>query len=235
VHAISETVREEFEGFVSALSSQGLVGPAVDAVSLAVDVPGDARALAAAARGTAELPTMVCVGSHEPRKNQGAVLFAAQQLHREGRRFRLVFIGGGNRRAYAEFDRHVAALRRGGMQVETHRKMGDRELWQTLGASRFSVFVSLHEGFGLPVAESLAVGVPVLTSDRGSLHEIAAYGGCLQVDVRDDVAIREGMRRLLDDDELRDGLAAEAEGIRSRSWDEYAGELWSSVVGERAA
>lgn len=40
------------------------------------------------------------------------------------------------------------------------------------GASCF-LYPSLYEGFGLPVLEAMAVGCPVLTSDRGSLKEVA--------------------------------------------------------------
>ncbi|TXK16259.1 glycosyltransferase [Homoserinibacter sp. GY 40078] len=229
VHAISDTVRDEFAGFVGALSAQGLPGPVVNGVSLAVDVPAAARAVAAASVGTAELPTMVCLGSHEPRKNQEAVLFAAERLHREGRRFRLVFVGGGSRRAYAGFDRRLALLRSRGMNVESARRMGDDELWALIGSSRFSVFVSLHEGFGLPVAESLALGIPVLTSSHGSMHEIAGHGGCVEVDPRDDEAILDGMRALLTDDALHERLASEAAAIAPRTWDDYARLLWDGV------
>lgn len=46
----------------------------------------------------------------------------------------------------------------------------DLPLWY--GAARALVFPSLIEGFGLPVAEALACGIPVLSSDRGSLPEV---------------------------------------------------------------
>ena len=39
------------------------------------------------------------------------------------------------------------------------------------------VFPSVHEGYGLPVAESLALGTPVITTEYGSTAEIAAGGG----------------------------------------------------------
>ncbi|MFT4028607.1 MAG: glycosyltransferase family 1 protein [Protaetiibacter sp.] len=234
VIAISDTVRGEFDGFASTLSSQGIAGPAVHSVPLAVDVPPGAREIAASETGT-RVPTVLCVGSHEPRKNQEAVLFAAQRLHREGVPIRMVFVGGGNRVAYADFDRRVRALRRTGMQVESHRRLSDAELWRLYGESRFSVFVSLHEGFGLPVAESLALGTPTLTSDRGSLAEIAALGGCVTVDPRDDEAIVNGMRALLSDDELRDRLAGEAARIASRSWLDYAERVWELVAARGVA
>jgi len=39
------------------------------------------------------------------------------------------------------------------------------------------VLPSLHEGFGLPVLEAMALGVPVITSDRGALPEVAGGAG----------------------------------------------------------
>ena len=234
VLAISDTVAAEFEGFVAALPTQGLTGPVVHSVPLAVDVPAGARDAAAAARGTADIPIMVCVGSHEPRKNQEAVLFAAERMHREGHELGVVFVGGGNRVAYADFDRRVRRLRRAGMRVESHRRLDDDGLWRLYGRARFTVFISLHEGFGLPAAESLAVGTPVLVSDSGSLAEIATLGGCLTVDPRDDEAIADGMRRMLEDDELIARLQDEAMSAPTRSWSQYAERLWQ-LVGKPSA
>jgi glycosyltransferase involved in cell wall biosynthesis len=231
VHGISESAAGEFRGFVSALPSQGLTGPEVVTTSLATEVSAVAREAAGrAAPDPAADPVILCVGSHEPRKNQDATLFAAELLHREGHRFRIVFVGGGSRTATMHFDKRVAALSKLGMRVESHRRLGDAELWGLFGIARFSVFVSLHEGFGLPVAESLALGVPVVTSDFGSLDEIARVGGCLQVDPRDDTAIVDAMRRLLTDDALHASLVEDIARQRPKTWRTYADEIWQGVA-----
>jgi glycosyltransferase involved in cell wall biosynthesis len=223
VLAISESAAEEFRGFTDALDAQGLVGPRVDAVPLAVEVPPAALGLPHPER---ERPLVLCVGSHEPRKNQEAVLAAGEQLSRDGLDFELVFVGGGNRSATSSFDSRAARLRRGGFAVRSLRGLADSELWALFASARFTVFISLHEGFGLPVAESLALGVPVLTSDFGSLAEIAAMGGCVTVDPRDDDRVADAMRTMLTDDELIARLRAEAAAIPSRTWRDYADELW---------
>jgi glycosyltransferase involved in cell wall biosynthesis len=106
----------------------------------------------------------------------------------------------------------------------------DEELWQTLRAARFSVFLSLHEGFGLPVAESLACGTPCLTTDYGSTREIADGGGALVADPHDDRAIAEQMRRLLTDDDLVQELEEQARRRPVRTWDDYARELWTALA-----
>lgn len=229
VVAISESAAEEFRGFVDTLVSQGLTGPSVTSVSLAVEVPEGAKS----ALGTVERggrPLVICVGSHEPRKNQEAVLHAAEQLFNQGLDFELVFIGGGNAATLHDFDQRITALNRKGARISSHRRLGDSELWKLFARARFSVFMSLHEGFGLPVAESLALGTPVLTSDFGSLAEIARHGGCVMVDPRDDVAIVDAFRLMLTDDDLIARLVREAAEMTPRTWRTYADELWGSAI-----
>ena len=94
------------------------------------------------------------------------------------------------------------------------------------------MFPSVNEGFGLPVAESLACGTPVITSNFGAMKEIAdAGGGALLVDPRDDDSVTDGMRALLTDDALLARLAAEAVARPVGSWDVYAEETWKRLTG----
>jgi glycosyltransferase involved in cell wall biosynthesis len=225
VVAISGSVANEFHGFVSALSAQGTTGPTVHAVSLAADVPVSEKSGVSAAA----VPLVLAVGSHEPRKNQDAVLFAVETLLAEGLDFRMVFVGGGSRSRTLAFDRRLRRLRtERGWKIEAIRGMKDRELWQLYRDARFSVFASLHEGYGLPVVESLALGTPVLTANYGSLAEIAANGGCLTIDPRNDRQLVDALRRLLTDDALIASLETEAAGIAPRTWRNYAEELWTA-------
>jgi glycosyltransferase involved in cell wall biosynthesis len=69
------------------------------------------------------------------------------------------------------------------------------------------VFPSFYEGFGLPVVEAMACGLPVLTSNVSALPETAG-GAALLVDPNDTEAIAEGIERLLTDRELRERLRA---------------------------
>jgi glycosyltransferase involved in cell wall biosynthesis len=108
--------------------------------------------------------------------------------------------------------------------------MSDGQLWWAYRLARLTVFPSLGEGFGLPVAESLYAGTPVVTSDFGSMAELASLGGCVLVDPRDDTSIAAGIRSLLVDEPLHARLAAEASTIRPRSWADYADELWHAMV-----
>jgi glycosyltransferase involved in cell wall biosynthesis len=67
------------------------------------------------------------------------------------------------------------------------------------------VYPSLYEGFGLPVLEAMARGVPVACSDTSSLPEVAG-GAALLFDPHDERAIGEAITRLLGDETLRTRL-----------------------------
>jgi glycosyltransferase involved in cell wall biosynthesis len=238
VSGVSNSAAGEFQGFVSGLVAQGLPGPTVVAVPNAVDTPAAAHEAIPGEADADELPIVLCVGSHEPRKNQDIVLAAAEELFEAGIRFRMVFVGAGGREQTAAFDRKVARWQKRGMAVESHRRLADAELWSLYRRARFNVLLSLHEGFGLPVAESVSLGTPVLTSNYGSLAEVAAVGGCVTVDPRDEAQIVETMRTMLVDDELIGRLRAEAAAVPSRSWETFAAELWdafAAVTKEAAA
>ncbi len=72
--------------------------------------------------------------------------------------------------------------------------------------ARALLFPTLEEGFGLPVVEAMALGVPVMTADRGAVAETAG-GAAYLVDANDVTAITRGICRLQDDDALHAALA----------------------------
>lgn len=228
VAANSETTAGEFLGFRDALLAQGLRGPRVATVPLPAELP--AGIPVPEAPRERQRPLVLMVGSVEPRKNQRAVLSAAQTLWDGGEDFELRVIGGGNSWYLAAFDREVRRLARAGRHVSVGRGLPDAEVAQAYRDARVVVFPSLQEGFGLPVAEALATGTPVVTTAYGATAEIARDGGCLLVDPRDENSIAAAMRRILGDDELHDRLAAEARGRRHATWAEYAAALWGEVT-----
>jgi glycosyltransferase involved in cell wall biosynthesis len=70
----------------------------------------------------------------------------------------------------------------------------DSELAGLYRGARALVYASLYEGFGIPVAEALACGCPIVTS-RGSAMEEIAGGDATYVDPTDTDSIRDGLRR----------------------------------------
>jgi len=232
VATISRAAAGEYEGWRAMLASAGLTGPTIEVVPLPVaagDAPAASEQKARDLLTVGDLPMVLVVGSHEPRKNHLAVLHASEVLWREGHEFSLAFIGG-NAWNSEEFGLRLHELQQAGRPVASHSGLSEDVLWWSYRLAAFSLFPSLNEGFGLPVAESLACGVPAVTSNFGSMAEIAAGGGCVLVDPRDDASIAAGMRSLLTDPALRAMLASEATGRTARGWAEYADELWRVVI-----
>jgi glycosyltransferase involved in cell wall biosynthesis len=236
---ISQSASEEFLGLVDAIVTQELPQPLVVTCELPVDIPVHAQVESSDAMRSqrsrhGNTPIVLCVGSHEPRKNHLAVLQAAERLWRSGIKFEMWFFGGGGWGTY--FHVRARALARRGRPLVIRHAVSDQVLWDAIRRARFTVFPSLHEGFGLPVAESLAVGTPVITTEYGSTAEIAQGGGCLVVDPRDDAQIEDAMRLLLTDEsaynELRVGAASRK---FDRTWDDYAAQLWDILVNTRAS
>ncbi len=234
VVAISEAAANEYRGWRRMLAGAGLAGPDIAALSLPVQAPqATAESLEAARRLllVADLPMVLVVGSHEPRKNHLAVLHAAELLWRTGLRFTLTFVGGSSWGG-VEFMERLEELADAGRPVEALSKLDDETLWAAYRLARVSVFPSLNEGFGLPVGESIAAGTPAITSNFGSMREIAEGGGALMVDPRDDHALAAALRTVLTDDRTHAALTAECRARTSASWEDYADVLWRLAHGD---
>lgn len=229
IASIGATATAEFRGFAQALPAQGLKGPLVTEVALPV---GADRSIASVdgpeATGRGGLPLVLCVGTFEPRKNQMALLYAAERLWREGLLFELLLIGGAGWGDVVP--RMIDGLKQKGRPVHAVTKATGAQLEDAYNRARFTVFASLHEGFGLPVAESLEHGTPVITTKYGSTGEIASHGGAMRIDPNDDEELVAAMRTMLVDDDLVRQLRRDIRARPSRTWDEYASELWDSVV-----
>lgn len=154
------------------------------------------------ARGAAG-PVILCVGTLEPRKNHLRLLAAFDRFAREHPHV-LVLAGGFGwlcddvraRLAAAPKDRVV------------HLPAADDRLLAALHAvAEFTVYPSLYEGFGLPVLESMARGVPVLTTRRGALPEVGG-DAVEECDPEDVLSIERGLARLAGDPARRQELAA---------------------------
>ena len=230
--AISTASATEYHGWCAMLVGQGLTGPQVVQVPLPAEpVAVDAEdVLAARARlRVGELPMVLTVGTHGPRKNLLALLHAAELLWRDGLEFCLVLVGHAGEESQEFVDR-VAVLTATGRAVVLVDDAPETLVWASYHAARVVAFPSLHEGFALPVAEALACGTPVVTSNIGSMLQLALEGGALAVDPYDDHALAAALRSVLTDDALHARLSAEARARTVRTWDVYAAEVWQALT-----
>jgi glycosyltransferase involved in cell wall biosynthesis len=141
---------------------------------------------------------LLMVGSVEPRKNLTVVLDA---YRRAGIILPLVVAGPDGWRAgpiLADIAATPGVVRLPYVDRDT--------LLALIRYARALVFPSLAEGFGLPVAEAMALGTPVLTSDRGALAEIAG-GAALTVDPTDVGAIGNALTTLISDTAMATALS----------------------------
>ncbi|MEX0755760.1 MAG: glycosyltransferase family 1 protein [Actinomycetota bacterium] len=153
-------------------------------------------------------PYLFFVGGIEPRKNLTTLVRSFAGL---GEGPSLVIAGGPVRwfpKAAADLEAEIAALPPAVREriVRTGYVSDADRLALLTGATAFA-YPSRYEGFGMPVLEAMACGIPVLTSEVSSLPEVAGDAALL-VDPDDVEGLAAAMRQLLDDADLAERLSA---------------------------
>ena len=166
-------------------------------------------------------PYLLHVGNHKPHKNVEGLLKAYQILVHDGRGETppLVLVGGFS--ADGVLARRAAAMGLGGrVRCLGHVERG--ELAALFRGALLFLYPTLYEGFGLPVLEAMACGVPVVAGDIPAVREVAG-DAVERVNPRDVVALANTVRRLLDQAEHRRELAARGRArARLFSWQRAA-------------
>lgn len=196
----------------------------------AVSLP-EGRRFPASTADVQDRDTILMLGTVEPRKRQAEVLRAINQLARTDRRvadLNVVVIGSLHPDSARAFHEEVNAR----SKITYYDYCSQSFVEKCFQRARFTVFASNDEGYGLPIAESVAMGVPCLTADFGSMAEIAEGGGCLSVDVNNIEDLTAGIARLAADDELIERLRGEIALRRLRDWPDYARDVVACI--ERA-
>ncbi|HXK33714.1 MAG TPA: glycosyltransferase family 1 protein [Dehalococcoidia bacterium] len=169
-----------------------------------------------------EAPYVLSVGSLEPGKNRGRLFRAFRALLDEGIAYDLV-VAGQPAWKYAEEGALVRELRLL-PRVKYLGYVPDDDLPALYSGATAFAFPSLYEGFGIPVLEAMACGVPVLTSAVSATAEVAGDAALL-CDPESVESIRDGLRRLLTDASLRADYAARGQKRASEfSWARAAEE-----------
>jgi glycosyltransferase involved in cell wall biosynthesis len=147
---------------------------------------------------------VLSLSAKRPHKNLLALIGALARLPAAGRP--VLVLPGYPTAHEAELRERARALEIEG-DVRFPAWVSAAELEGLWALTQLFVFPSLYEGFGLPVLEAMARGVPVACSNASSLPEVAGDAALL-FDPRDELAIAEALRRLLDDGALREQLRA---------------------------
>ena len=143
------------------------------------------------------------VGTLQPRKNVERLLEAYLALPQAVRGERqLVIVGNAGARSEELLRRIAAAVQDGAGVLWLNRLTDSTQLRHVYAGAGVFVFPSLYEGFGIPMVEAFASGVPVVASNVTSLPEVSA-GAALEVDPLDVGAIQAAMLALVRDPALR--------------------------------
>jgi glycosyltransferase involved in cell wall biosynthesis len=177
----------------------------------------------ALARSGVEKPYILYVGSIEPRKNLLRLVEAYAQLRRWSQHWNLVIVGSRNLWKSSPVAKKVASM---GLQsnVRFTGFVPDEDLSALYNGADLFCYLSLYEGFGLPVLEAMACGTPVITSNTSSLPEVAGEAALLVNPYQvEDIVV--AMRAVLSNHDLAQDLRER--GLRRAaqfSWDRTARE-----------
>lgn len=163
-------------------------------------------------------------GNHRGYKNLARLLSAYASSSLPGQDVHLVMTGHSN----AELVNRAHAL---GVADRLHflGRVLDADLPKIYKGAELVAFVSLYEGFGLPLVEAMASGVPVLTSNVSALPEVAGDAAWM-VDPYSVESIAAGLDLLLNDAALRADLISKGyQHVTRYDWDQSARAVWSLV------
>jgi glycosyltransferase involved in cell wall biosynthesis len=162
----------------------------------------------------------LCVSTLHPHKNLDNLLFAFAEFRRERPDWRLVMTGV---RGFHTQQVEARIVELGLEQsVRLTGWIPRQELYGLFQTATAMVYPSTFEGFGLPVVEAMAAGLPLACSNIEPLHGIVA-GAALEFAPDDVSTMTAALRRLSEDDALREELAARGR-VRAASftWEETA-------------
>jgi len=204
VFTLTEAIRREIvEVYGTSVEKIDVVAPGVDPRYFVRHTPDALQA----ARAKYALPEdfVLYVGAVQPRKNLARLAEAFARLKDRGLPHALVVAG---KRGWLSDDvmKPIEAMNLGERLRFTGYVDSD-DLPTLMAAASAFAYVSVYEGFGLPVLEAMACGTPVLASDAAAIQEVAG-NAALCVDALNVDALEDGLYRIMTDSTLRDALRA---------------------------
>jgi glycosyltransferase involved in cell wall biosynthesis len=172
-------------------------------------------------------PYFVYLGSIHPRKNLVNLIKAFNVFKSNSENdYYLVIIG----RPAWKTEEFYKALESSPFRDRIITKQVDRsELPEYIGSADALFYVSLFEGFGIPILEGFEAGIPVVTSNLSSMPEVADEAAIL-VDPRSPESIAGAMTDLALDPTLRDSLVKKGfERLKYFSWDVSAKKTYDII------
>ena len=161
------------------------------------------------------------ISSDVPMKNLKTLLKALHLLKHEGLSANLTIIGD-LREDNKKLIRNLGLTN----EINYKSKLTRAELIQSLNHADIGIAPSSYEGFGFPLVEMIATGLPVIVSDKASLPELAGSAGLI-FNSEDSGDLKNKMKELVENHVLRNKLTENSKLRRDDffGWDEYAKKL----------
>tara|TARA_A100001388_G_scaffold157385_1_gene117273 strand:+ start:3618 stop:4850 length:1233 start_codon:yes stop_codon:yes gene_type:complete len=172
-------------------------------------------------RGSFNANFVTIISADVPMKNLKTVLKALYLLKQEGIIAKLTIVGD------LREDNNKLIDRLGLTKEITYKsKLPRKQLIQSLNNADIGIAPSKYEGFGFPLVEMIATGLPVIVSDKASLPELAGNAGLI-FNSSDSNDLKEKMKELIENAALRNKVAENSKLRRDDffGWDEYAKKL----------
>jgi len=230
--AISETTAKDLERVLGISRERIVVTPLgvdqrfFEVERLRNEAHADARTAFRSRLGIPDQREIVLyVGGHDERKNIATLVAiasgAVREAQRAGRKAPVLVLAG-RVHSDAEKSRLADAVRRYELEQDTINLgfVSDEDLLTLYAESSVFLFPSLYEGFGLPVLEALAAGVPVVSSNTSAMPEVIGTCGEL-FDPRDiEAGVRALVGMLADPARRKDLRVRGRERARLFTWEE---------------
>ena len=161
------------------------------------------------------------ISSDVPMKNLKTVLKAIYLLKQDGLNAKLTIIGD-----LREENKNLINKLDLANNIDYKSKLPRDELIKALNDADIGIAASSYEGFGFPLVEMIATGLPVIVSDKASLPELAGNAGLI-FDSKDSTDLKKKMKELIENKILRNKLTENSKLRRDDffGWDEYAKKL----------
>jgi glycosyltransferase involved in cell wall biosynthesis len=171
---------------------------------------------------------IMMAGTLEPRKNITGALEAYSLISPfNQQRYRFV-IAGKKGWYYKKIFQKVKELKLIG-RVKFLEYIPDGDLAVLMQGAKIFLFPSFYEGFGLPILEAMANGVPVLASRVSAIPELGV-DAVHYADPKDPVDIADGITQLLDNEEYRNSLREKGfEQVKKYSWGKTANLILEAI------
>ena len=169
-------------------------------------------------------PYVLFVGGCHPRKNVAGIL-RSMNIWGEDTDAALILAGPGLKNKVSEMKAFQTLSSKFRDRVKFAQSVSDGSLGELYRNAICLLFPSYHEGFGLPVAEAMCCGCPVICSNRGALPEVAGDAAII-VDPDDQEAMAHAVMRILSDASLRENLSrCGLERSKLYSWNRVAEQV----------